>query len=359
MGSESVLDRLYHRVIEPGLCAACGACVGRCPYLIKFKGKTVKLDSCEREHGSCYAYCPMAYFDPEAVSSEFFSAPYDDGGLGNVLKVMASRSASSEIVSMAQGGGTVTSLMIMALEDGLIDSAILTRGAGQDGLPYGIVARTPEEIVSCAGSKFAGAHSLEVLKVALDEGCRKIGVVALPCQVRSLRKMALYDVRRENLKERISLIIGLFCNWSFSARELTACLAEKTAGREVKRFDIPPPPANVLTLETDQGIQSISLDELRHLIQEACRHCPDMTSEFSDVSAGMYEGRPGWNTLIVRTPAGRSLVERAVEKGVLETEPFPDSNLEHLRRAGVTKKERAADTAPVSDSQSHERVIHE
>ncbi len=345
MAAESVLDRLYHRVIEPGLCAACGACVGRCPYLMKFKGKTVKLDSCTREHGRCYAYCPMASFDTEAVSSEVFRVPYDGGGLGNFLEVVASRSASPEIVSSAQGGGTVTSLMIMALEEGLIDAAVMTRQDDEDDLPKGVVARTREEIAACAGSKFAGSHSLDAFKEAFDGGFNRIGIVALPCQVRSLRKMALYDIKQENLKEHISLIIGLFCNWSLSARELSTFLAERTAGRAVKKFDIPPPPANVFTLETDQGIQSIPLEDLRPIIQDACKHCTDMTSEFADVSVGMYEGRAGWNTLIVRTQTGNSLVEMALEKGVLRSEPFPESNLEHLRRAAKNKKERAVDSA--------------
>lgn len=345
MAGKSVLDRLCQEVIDKGLCAACGACVGRCPYLIKFKGKTIRLDSCTAEQGQCHAYCPMTSFDPDAAAGALFGVPYDHSGLGNMIGVAATRSASSQLAASGQGGGTVTTLVNLALEDGLIDAAVLTKGPGDDGLPRGVVATTREEVIACAGSKFVGAHSLDALTEALDSGLQRIGIVALPCQVRSLRKMMMLDIKHENLKERIVVIIGLFCNWSFSARELGTFLATTIGDKQIRKFDIPPPPANIMIMETSEGTESIPLDEIRPLIQEACRHCPDMTSEFADVSVGMYEGRPGWNTAIVRTPRGEPLVKAARDRSVLLTELFPESNLAHLRRASINKRQRTADFA--------------
>lgn len=342
MQQTSILEELYQRVIAQGLCAACGACVGQCPYLVKFKGKTVKLDSCTRTEGRCYTYCPAASFDQELVSQEVFAAPYDRGGLGNFMEVKASRASSGEIVSIAQGGGTVTSLVIMALEKGLIDAAVLTGPGGPDGFAHGVIATTSEEAKACTGSKFIGAHSLEALRQALGQGFERIGVVGLPCQTRSVRKMQIHDIKKERFRERIRLVIGLFCNWTFSAREFTSFLALRNGNKEVKKYDIPPPPANVLTIETDNGVESISLDELRPLIQDACQKCPDMTSEFADLSVGMFEGRPGWNTLLIRTEIGKALARMAQEVGILQVEPFPEENLAHLRQACLNKKERAS-----------------
>jgi coenzyme F420 hydrogenase subunit beta len=284
----------------------------------------------------------VASFDQELVSQEVFGAPYDAGGLGNLLAVRASRATSDEMVSVAQGGGTVTSLMILALEKGLIDAVVLTGPGGPNGFAHGVVATTSEEVKSCTGSKFIGAHSLEALRQALDRGFERIGVVALPCQTRSVRKMEIYDIKKERLRERIGLLVGLFCNWTFSAREFMSFLALRNGNKEVKKYDIPPPPANILTIETATGVKSISLDELRPLIQGACQKCPDMTSEFADISVGMFEGKPGWNTLLIRTEVGTNLVGMAQEMGVLQVEPFPEENLAHLRRACLNKKERAS-----------------
>ncbi len=342
MTETSVLERLYEKVIAPGLCAACGACVGNCPYLVKYKGKTVKLDSCTRSDGSCYIYCPAVDFDPEPISKALFSRSYDMTGLGNFEEVKASRSTSTEILAKAQGGGTVTSLMSMALEKGLIDAAIVTSAQSSGGCAGGTVATTRESVRACAGSKFVGAHTLEALGEALQRGFTRIGVVALPCQVRSLRKMQLYDVRGQNIRERVRLVAGLFCNWSFSADEFMSFIGLRIGNKEIRKFDVPPPPANEFTVETEDGVSTIPLDELRPLIQSACQDCPDMTSEFADLSVGMYEGRSGWNTLFIRSKTGADLVQAAQQAGVLETEPFPPENLAHLRQASINKKERVS-----------------
>jgi len=293
------------------------------------------------DHGRCFAYCPMTFFDQEMVSGFVFGEPYDSSGLGHVAAVVASRASDPITSARGQAGGTVTALLVMALEARRIDAAVLTGGSTENGFPKGIVAVTESEVRSCAGSKFTSAHSLAALREALDRGYNRIGVVGLPCQVRSLRKMAFYDLKNENLKDRIGLVIGLFCNWAFSGRDFVSFLASRFEAKRIKKFNIPPPPANTLEIETENGPESISLDELRPLIQPACQNCDDMTAEFSDVSVGMYEGRPGWNTLIARTELGRSLVENAVREGQLETDVFPEANLVHLREASMNKKKRS------------------
>jgi coenzyme F420 hydrogenase subunit beta len=339
------LDELHERVLDRGMCAACGACVGRCPYLTAFRGKTVVLDQCTVEKGRCFAYCPMTFFDSEAASEFVFGKPYDQTGLGQVVEAMTSRAKDPAIVAAGQGGGTVTALMVTALEERLIDAAVLTTVSDAEGYPHGKVAVTAEEIRSCAGSKFTGAHSLVGLREALDSGYRRIGVVGLPCQVRSLRKMAIYDLKSENLRERIGLVIGLFCNWAFSSPDFVSFLSHRFAGKEVKKFHIPPPPANRLEVETETGIEHVSLDDLRPLTQAACQNCNDMTSEFADVSVGMYEGRPGWNTLITRTELGKMIVGRAMAGERVETDAFPEANLAHLRGASLNKKKRVSENS--------------
>jgi coenzyme F420-reducing hydrogenase beta subunit len=65
-----------------------------------------------------------------------------------------------------------------------------------------------------------------------------------------------------------------------------------------------------------------------------------MTAEFADISVGAAEGVAGWNTLIIRSDAGRELVEAAQAKGVIETKPLPEQNLAHLKEASLNKKKR-------------------
>ena len=109
-------------------------------------------------------------------------------------------------------------------------------------------------------------------------------------------------------------------------------------------MDIPPPPATIMTLETDNGSVEVSLSDIKPLIPHTCFVCLDMTSELADLSVGMYEGRPGWNTLMIRSERGAEMVDQARRENFIETEEFPAKNLEHLSKAAAEKKERSLRT---------------
>jgi len=66
-----------------------------------------------------------------------------------------------------------------------------------------------------------------------------------------------------------------------------------------------------------------------------------MTSEWADVSVGVLEEEPQWNTLIIRTDKGKKFIEKACQEGYLLVEKMPDENLDHLRFAAGNKKKRA------------------
>jgi len=58
---------------------------------------------------------------------------------------------------------------------------------------------------------------------------------------------------------------------------------------------------------------------------------------------GMVEGIQDWNTLIVRTPAGKRFIDKAKKAGVINTKPLEQIRLEHLKEASSIKKKRAVD----------------
>ena len=69
--------------------------------------------------------------------------------------------------------------------------------------------------------------------------------------------------------------------------------------------------------------------------------CPDMTSEWADISVGVLEGKPGWNTLIVRTERGNAMIKKAREEGYVTIEDMAGENLEHPAWAADNKKKKA------------------
>jgi len=77
------------------------------------------------------------------------------------------------------------------------------------------------------------------------------------------------------------------------------------------------------------------------MVKNSCNECLDMTSEFADVSVGVLEGEPSYNTLIVRTEKGEEVIRRAREKGILILDEMPHDAREHLMEAAMNKKRRA------------------
>ncbi|MGM0663740.1 MAG: Coenzyme F420 hydrogenase/dehydrogenase, beta subunit C-terminal domain, partial [Thermodesulfobacteriota bacterium] len=238
-----------------------------------------------------------------------------------------------------QGGGTTSGLMSFALGSGMIDAAVLT---DRDGLwPLPRIVTDERDVVACASTKFTAAPTLEAFNRAVRLGYRRLGVVGTPCQVTAVAQMKGNPTSQENFQDPVALTVGLFCNWALDPRGLMEFLSTRLDPARVTGMDIPPPPADVLVVRLGNETLDIPLDEVRPLIPETCSLCPDLTSEWADLSVGMFEGRPGWNTLIVRTDPAGDLVREAENAGYLELESMPEESLEHLADAGRMKKERA------------------
>jgi coenzyme F420 hydrogenase subunit beta len=141
--------------------------------------------------------------------------------------------------------------------------------------------------------------------------------------------------------DTVALVVGIFCTWALDERGLADLVEKRVGGAMIRKFDIPPPPAEVMEIHTDRGIVEIPLDTVRALVPDTCGYCFDMTAEFADISVGQFEGSPGMNTLIIRTERGRRLVEDAHRAGHIELRDMPDASLDRLAAAAGGKKERA------------------
>lgn len=337
-GSAELLEDVHKR----DLCIGCGACVDLCPYFKNYKGKTAQLFPCTLEQGRCFAYCPKAEVDLNELTRRMWDADYDGSPLGPYRNVLASRAGKQMPRGGFQSGGTVTALITFAIEKGLIDAAALTDREGLTPVPRLIT--NGEQAAGCASSKFMASPTLAALNMGVQEGYHRIGVVGTPCQMTAVAQMLGNPLQKEEYHVPASLRVGLFCNWSIDTRQLMGLLTQRLDGSNIRRMDIPPPPANIMTLETDRELLTVSLSDIKPLIPHTCFVCLDMTAEFADVAAGMYEGRPGWNTLIVRSKIGEKIVQQARDEGFLETEDFPAENLKHLSKAAADKKERSLRT---------------
>jgi coenzyme F420 hydrogenase subunit beta len=331
---------LFTEVIDKGLCAYCGACTGGCPYLTAYSGRIVLLDNCTLTDGQCYQYCPRTYTDMDAVSQRIFGLPYSGDDIGTTQHVLMARSTNPRIKKRAQYGGTVTTLLSLALAEGIID-AIVQAKVSPDKTPISFLAHSAKEVFTSAGSSYMACPVLESYNRIPKESNEKLGIVAMPCQVLALSKMKAQPPQNRFNINNVQLTIGLFCTWALSTDGFHKFLKEKIDLPKATKFDIPPPPANRFDVYLPSGVAAFSLDEIRRFTMPTCAYCLDMTAEFADISVGSAEGFEGWNTVIIRTEVGARLIEVARTKGKLEIDSLPPPNLIHLKEAAVNKKKRA------------------
>ncbi|MBQ4347393.1 MAG: Coenzyme F420 hydrogenase/dehydrogenase, beta subunit C-terminal domain, partial [Firmicutes bacterium] len=266
-------------------------------------------------------------------------------GLGAVKNIYLTRAQDPEIRAKAQHGGSATALLSLALKEGLIDSAALTKSSGALS-PKGILAASEEEIKKCSGSAFQIAPSLSELNLALEEGkYKKTGVVGTPCKTLAAYKIKSY-LAKDPKADRIGLIIGLFCGWGLDWRGLNE-LSEKSGLSSPEHIDIPPSKFHSIEFSGENKVCSADISEVYPIIRENCRYCADMTAEFADISIGGarseedWEFDKGWNQVITRTEAGEALIKLAKERKVLEFREAPEWALQKLKAASEGKKRTA------------------
>ncbi len=338
---------LQTSVRDTKFCTACGACVNLCPYQACYHDEVVTLNACDLKEGGCFSFCPRTPTDLEALKRKLFKPQDLIPELGAVKAFYIARAADAGARAKSQHGGTVTALMSLALQEGIIDTAVVA-DEGRNFLPEGKAVSNAAEVKKRGKSRFIVSPNLAEFNRLAKAGGKKIGVVATPCQALALAKMRekpipMYADRIDQLK----LVVGLFCGWALSWRSLLDLLRKKTGLTEIEGMDIPPSKYHTLQVYTKKGTIDISLDEVNPCVRGACWYCPDMTAEFSDISVGSarlpegWDEAKQWNQVIVRTAVGERLMKLAKDKGLLEFRAVPEGNLDRLKAASMSKKRTA------------------
>lgn len=330
---------LEQEVIDRGLCTVCGACVGVCPYHLDYRGKVATLFECDLDRGQCYAVCPHTDVDRVELARVLFDAEPVDSPLGRCRTMRAARAGDLFSGHRFQNGGTVSALMVFALEEGMIEAAVLTGQVGN--LPEPKLVTDRRGVIDCATTRYMATPTLSAVNRAVHDGRRRLGVVGTGCQTQALAVIRSNPLGKTEFKEAIGLSLGLFCTWSLDTRRFLAYLENHLTGEKILGMDVPPPPAETMVVETASGRIEFPLAEIRDLIPPGCAFCGDMTAEWADVSVGALEGRPGWNTLLVRSKNGERWVASAAAAGYLELAELPRENLEQLIRGAQNKRIRA------------------
>ena len=222
-------EDLEARIIDTGECTVCGACITACPdshiKLIENRPKRPRRAmDCVGCH-TCYDACYMLRHD---LIKDIEGSTIGWGkreSIGLYRRIVAARTKDPQVRKECQDGGIVTTLLLYALDRGVIDGALVV---GRDHwAPVDCIAKTRDEIMLSAGSKYGVVPLLKELRAAVvDHGLGKICVVGSPCHIQSIRYLKHKGLP---LASSVKLIIGLFCRENY---EYT-CIAEKIGAKGV------------------------------------------------------------------------------------------------------------------------------
>jgi coenzyme F420 hydrogenase subunit beta len=313
--------KLKREIIDPGICTLCGACVASCEVLNIVEGKPALKGKCTA-CGVCYNQCPRTITTESSL-------------IGNVRDVFTAKTMLTEV--KGQDGGVVTSMLLYAFEEGLIDSAVVTvKNEEEPWKPVPIIAQTREDILRSQGSIYVHSLTMETLMSAIKRGSRSIGFVGPSCNIDAVYKMqnSPYGLLHMFMRANI-LKMGLFCMDTFNYEGLKTFLSSKGI-----------PLSDVKEMKISKGKFSVKTD-LEHIFplndldafrNGSCTVCTDLTAEKADISFGGVGSKEGYTTVLARTGLGLELFKDAEDKGYIKIEPLEREGLERILRQARAKK---------------------
>jgi coenzyme F420 hydrogenase subunit beta len=311
MAEKSYLD-LKAEIWDKGRCSGCGACVAVCPAdaLYFDEGEMVASPQsngyCKQVSdgvlcGACYEVCPRIGDQPKEA-------------LGDYLDLISAKAAFD--VPHRQSGGAVTAILANALNTGLIDAVVTVTEDRWTLKPSSVVITKSDVLITEAGSRYSWwVPLLAALKyAAVDKKYRRIAVVGVPCVVQALARIrdSKHDLVRPYAGS-IRLVIGLFCTETFDYTSLVLGkirMEKKIEPNQIKKMDVK---GKLEILMHDGTKATLSKNELESCVRKGCHICTDLTSVSADISAGAVGSPAGSTTLVIRTPAGKSFVDSAVQ----------------------------------------------
>ena len=337
-------NELNEIIIKQGFCTLCGACEAACPvHAIRIMNHEIQYYDCSEFLDLCpicYDICP--HTEPLLLETMKFvaDAPHRRDALGYYREILLAQSTDPELRKLSHSGGVVTAILTQALQDGTIDSAIISEAEPYEPLKLKPqISLVPDDVLSAVDSKFSASSVAKAFGNAVREyGKTRIAFVGVPHQVLAIRKLEAWE---HKIMQSLELTIGLFCLWVFSLNKLLDYLEEsfKIEHSEIKRMDL----TDKYIVHSQNRSVKIPLEEVMPHILNKCRTCTDFTAELADISVGGAYPLREWSIVIVRTKKGQEVLNRALETGAIRARKIEKESevFAHLLSLAVRKKKIA------------------
>ncbi|MFB3765123.1 MAG: Coenzyme F420 hydrogenase/dehydrogenase, beta subunit C-terminal domain [Methanotrichaceae archaeon] len=321
-------QEIENEVWLKNICAGCRGCIAVCPadtlaYDSKLNRPTQVAPCVECK--ACLDVCPRMPANIKNIGPSEIMGPCLD------IKNVRSKTSNARF----QNGGAVTALLTAALDEELVDCALVM---GVDRWTQKAEPRVVCDavgLVKCAGSKYTSNVILEAIK---ESRSKNIALVGTPCVISAvglLRRSS--NEHAVKLAQKIRFLIGLFCFKAFD---------DSLISEIAKRLDVPSwridkmaaAEGKMIVTLRDGCQKTIPLAELAGCVKPGCKTCDDFTAKLSDISVGSIGSAPGMSTVIIRTPEGMGLFKIAEEMGFIET--WDSINVKAIEKVGKIKLKR-------------------
>jgi len=335
-------ESICKAVVEAGRCVGCGTCVLVCPFnCLEYANEKPNLVKECKVCGICAHACPQYEFPSSTIENLVFNRERKTHEAFGVYKrLVLARAADSQILEVCQDGGAVTAILLFALKNKMIDSAIVAKSEKEKPFfPRPILATTAEEILQSAGTKYFYSPNILAMAKAIEQKKNSVAFVGTPCQIRAIRKMQLAGLKKYITP--LKLLIGLACSECFIYEGLVENHIHGKLGIDpyrIKKINI----KGKMLVTLDSETVAIPLAEAKQYARKSCHFCVDFSSEFADISVGGL-GLEGWTFAIIRTEKGEEFFSATEKAGAITTKDASiEQNALNLLIKLSTKKQATA-----------------
>jgi coenzyme F420 hydrogenase subunit beta len=299
----------------------------------------------------CTRACPrFRTWEPEIDTFLFGRPRLPEEHYGISEQVYLARATDPELAEAGQDGGLVSAMMIWALDNDVIDAALVSylEGDGTTWKAVPGVATTREQILASAGSRYTYSANTLAYAAATEGGAERLALVGMSCQASAPPMMAARKAGKT--ARRFVLTVGLLCSKTFD----DAIFEELFAARygleraAIAKMNI----KGVFQIWMRNGdYHEIPLKEAHAYTRQGCLNCPDFAAEHADISTGGIGAFADYTLTIVRTARGREIFDALVRDEVIETRPATDDPgavalMERLAKVSRRRWPEGADLSP-------------
>ncbi|MCX6644081.1 MAG: Coenzyme F420 hydrogenase/dehydrogenase, beta subunit C-terminal domain [Candidatus Bathyarchaeota archaeon] len=262
--------------------------------------------------------------DEAKIEQEFLKGTKNEN-LGVYCDIFSAKSGVD-----GQDGGIVTALLVKGIKEGIFDSAIVVqRKEGYNA--EAVVADNVNDVMAARGTKYLRVRVTPKLREIADQGKKKIAIVCTPCEVRAARKIQ-QTLKRNSSNQEVT-ILGLFCSEAFNYGKLKEEIKTRL-GVDIDKAEKTQIRKGKFILHLKGKEYSCNVRDLDKAVEKGCHYCDDFSARLADISVGAVGSQNGYSTVIVRSEAGKKLLENLdIAK--------EDADKEEIIKLSRFKKQRA------------------